>query len=90
MNNPLLVDQDGLSKPVVKRAQLVEHRICEYVTEASTIGLRPGQWPDELPVEDIGNNMPLLRGKISSTIEDVEFVLYHQQFGNVSVKVFND
>lgn len=76
---------------LVKRSMLTEHEICRYLTEASTLGLRPGEWPEQLDVEPgFGNGQPLLRYHTRGTVDFIEFVLYRQGNGSIEVRVFND
>lgn len=55
------------------------------VTEASTLGLKPGEWPIDLPTT-LGNKQPFrrLRGMDDGGFE------YHQQQGTLILRVFND
>lgn len=56
-----------------------------YVTEASTIGLRPGQWPRLLETT-LGNGCPFVLQ--AGTDEHVK--TYMQEFGCIFMKVYND
>lgn len=62
-----------------------------YVTEASSIGCMPGQWPTQLSVDPmIGNGNPLLRMAPEYRDGEVVAVTYRQAWGIVTVRVFND
>lgn len=69
--------------------------IGEYAThafnaEASTIGLRPGEWPERLETT-MGNRMPLLRtSKRVDNDGDLLWVTYWQANGCISLRIFND
>lgn len=63
--------------------------------EASDLGLRPGEWPKELPTT-MGNKQPFVRGNpmLSGPDDDPDAELtgvnYHQRGGCISLKVWND
>ena len=57
-----------------------------FVTEASEIGLRPGEWPMRLTT-DLGNGGDLLRKPF---LRSDGTAVYLQEFGCVSVHVLND
>jgi hypothetical protein len=65
--------------------QLISDR-AEYSQEASTLGWPPGFWPEKLDLgRSVGNGM-----LFHQTIADSGSTLYRQQFGVLSVRIFND
>lgn len=63
-----------------------------YSVEASDLGLRPGEWPNELPTT-MGNGQPFVKvGVMHSAPDDNELVgvNYHQRGGSIALKVWND
>lgn len=69
--------------------QVTEQNSCEthvhcWVTEASTLGLKPGYWPTYLQTE-LGNKSPF---RLISV--DVECGNYRQDNGILDLVVFND
>lgn len=67
-----------------------------HVLEASTLGLRPGQWPERLEVaRTFGNGMPLVRIDAewrtdSDGDRELVAVNYLQAAGVLRLRVFND
>lgn len=62
-----------------------------HVVEASTLGLSPGQWPDQLEVSpDFGNGQSLTRQGFESMNGELQSVIYRQALGILRVRVFND
>lgn len=63
----------------------------EYATEASTVGLAPGTWPDQIPT-DLGNGQPLRKVAVIRNFDsgEIEHVTYAQQAGLELVRIFND
>lgn len=63
-----------------------EYEVHHFVTEASTLGLPPGQYPDRLEVApEFGNGQPLLRATANAAA-----VIYRQALGCVELHVLND
>lgn len=66
-----------------------------YEAEASSLGLKPGEWPQELPTT-MGNGQPFIRGNamVSGADDDPDTELtgvnYSQRGGCISLKVWND
>jgi hypothetical protein len=64
-----------------------------YCVEASDLGLKPGEWPNELPTT-MGNKQPFVKDgpMYSGTDDDPELVgvNYHQLGGCITLKVWND
>lgn len=65
--------------------------IHEFSAEASSLQLRPGQWPESIETE-LGNGMPFMRStkKLSADGSDLLYVRYMQGNGCVSLIVWND
>lgn len=66
-----------------------------YSVEASDLGLKPGEWPAELPTT-MGNKQPFLRvgamysGPDNDPDAELTSVNYHQRGGSIALKVWND
>jgi len=58
----------------------------EYVTEASTIGMRPGEWFKVLPTT-MGNGMPFIFDRFELA---AGFAVYKQDAGCITLRVYND
>lgn len=68
------------------------HECSDYahVTDASQLGLPPGEWPATIETE-MGNQMPFTRSAVSRTDDgEIVEVIYRQQFGILRLHVFND
>jgi len=72
--------------PSVPRDIVTEVEAHRFVTEASSIGLRPGEWPLALTTA-LGNGRPLRR---AAFFKDGSGVRYRQDEGCVVVDVLND
>jgi len=57
---------------------------AKFSTEASTIGLRPGEWPHHLDTA-LGNGQPLIR-----QYREGDGYLYRQRGSDFQVYVIND
>jgi len=68
---------------------LTEYQPHHFCTEASTLGLRPGQWPEKIETK-IGNGQPFYIISKKSTDGDIEYATYRQDCGCVVLRVFND
>jgi hypothetical protein len=73
----------------IKRDQVLEIKVHTFVTEASTIGLRPGEWPERIDTE-LGNGQPLLRGQPDLEDGEIRGVRYRQAHGCIAVLIVND
>ena len=65
----------------------------QYAAEASCLGLRPGDWPDTLPVADnMGNGLPFIRNRNPRLCADGEMIGYRyvQAQGVLTLFVSND
>lgn len=60
-----------------------------WSTEASDLGLSPGNWPEQLPTI-LGNKLPFLRDTKKVRDGDLLWVTYRQALGCISLRVFND
>lgn len=65
---------------------VTEFEVHHFVTFATDIGLKPGEWPRNLPT-DIGNGQDFL---VASVGENGQWVNYIQMNGCVRLRVFND
>lgn len=63
--------------------------VHRFVVEASSIGLRPGQWPAHLET-DMGNGQPLVRARVELDDGEVQSVTYQQAMGCIALLVLND
>jgi hypothetical protein len=77
--------------------QAITYELCtelgdfRHCVEASTIGLRPGEWPQSLDVtKNFGNGMPLSRGEPEMRDGELMAVNYRQVGGLICLRVFND
>jgi hypothetical protein len=75
---------------VIHREEVSEYyaggATTRFVTEASDIGLRAGQWPEAIQfAERVGNGLPFYR-----THSDANSVTYEQDLGCTKLVVFND
>lgn len=60
-----------------------------FTAEASSLGLKPGEWPGQLDTT-LGNGQPLLRKRWREHEGDIQYVEYWQAFGCVRLRIFND
>jgi len=80
-----------LSQTMFSSGTLMEIYPHELETEASMLGLRPGEWPEQIPAPTFGNGMPFLRStKMLSPDGDLVWVRYNQANGSMSLVVWND
>lgn len=56
-----------------------------FTTEASTLGLKPGQWPERINTT-MGNQQPFYRYPTESN----DFARYRQLLGCIVLTVWND
>lgn len=74
----------------VTQKLVTEIETHKYVAEASTLGLRPGEWPEFIETT-LGNTQPLFRStKKLDADGDILYVRYRQVFGCIDVVVYND
>ena len=69
----------------IDRVRIHESATHEFAAEASDLGWAPGQWPQTVTVPGIGNGQPFNRSKLDET-----GAVYTQQFGCVTLRVWND
>lgn len=74
---------------VIKADQVREVQPHQFWAEASELGLKPGEWPEQLTTE-IGNGMPLIRTSKKVEDGDLIYVRYHQANGCVDLRIMND
>lgn len=65
---------------------LTENGPGRFVTEASSLGWKPGKWPEKVDGSDIGNGLILYRRR---RLADGGMV-YVQAFGSIEIHVLND
>lgn len=63
----------------------------KWMQEASTLGLKPGDFPGQIPVDGIGNGEPFIRTGITKGEEgELVGVTYQQHLGIVRLLIIND
>jgi hypothetical protein len=70
----------------IDRKDTQEQTLHCFFAEASTVGLKPGQWPKYLKT-NLGNGCSLYRHHY---LGDEYGYLYKQNFGCISLTLFND
>ena len=73
----------------VKQAQVVGVGPFSFIAPASSIGLKTGEWPCNIETE-IGNKLPLVRGKEKISEGKIVAVHYRQKRGCLRVEITND
>lgn len=76
-------------KSFITYSNVTEAKVHEFYTEASTIGLRPGEWPSKLETE-LGNKMPFHRVRPNFRDGELQSVRYDQVCGCIQLTVYND
>ena len=56
------------------------------LTEASTLGLKPGEWPETISTH-LGNGRPFIR---TYRNPNPDSYIYYQESGSLKLTVFND
>lgn len=75
----------------IARQSLTESDLHGYVAEASSLRLRPGQWPTTLCIAGVGNEQPFALVEVARDDEGaVVEARYRQTLGIVTLTVFND
>ena len=88
MTNPLATER--AAKPMVTRDNAFESEVHRWVTEASDLGLAPGDWPLSLNT-DLGNGQPFyLTGADKTAGGDLAGARYRQGLGILTLLVIND
>lgn len=63
----------------------------EYTTDASTLRLKPGEWPTRIEVaDDVGNGIPLIAIALKKIGDEPVGVTYRQGNGSLEVIVYNE
>jgi hypothetical protein len=89
-----LVNKERAMKTITEK-DVMHSGLDLFTAEASELGLKPGEWPQELPTT-MGNKQPFVRGKAMTSGPDddpdaeLTGVNYHQRGGCISLKVWND
>jgi hypothetical protein len=78
------------AKPTITRDNAHETEAHRWVTEASDLGLAPGDWPMSFNT-DLGNGQPFyLTGADKTAGGDLAGVRYRQGLGILTLLVIND
>jgi hypothetical protein len=71
--------------PTYQASDFDEFENGRLSTEASALGLAPGQWPESFAVKNLGNGRPFL-----VTYQGDGGADYLQEFGSLRITIFND
>lgn len=74
----------------IDRKDLLETDVHKFCTEASDLGWRPGEWPEQFNVPGLGNGLPFLYHYRKVKDGDLQLVSYRQANGCVDITIFND
>jgi hypothetical protein len=66
-----------------------EFEVHKFTAFASDLGLRSGEWPETITTE-LGNKQPFVIESQQVADGDLQWVLYRQSCGCITLKVFND
>lgn len=66
-----------------------EFEVHKFVVEASTAGLRPGEWPTNIET-NLGNGQKLVRSHAERHNGELTAVVYKQALGCITVNILND
>jgi hypothetical protein len=66
-----------------------EYELHKFCTEASSLGLKPGEWPNSFDTE-MGNKQPFIRQQAIMHKGEFAGVAYRQQLGCITLHVLND
>lgn len=61
----------------------------KYTAFASDLGMRPGEWPHKIPTS-LGNKLDFVAEHTEVNDGDLQWVVYRQAAGCISLKIFND
>ena len=75
-----------MTRKFIDRKTVQEQKLHCFFAEASTVGLTPGQWPQYMDT-NLGNKCTLYR---HSALENEGGFLYKQNFGCISLTLWND
>lgn len=71
--------------------QLLERGPHQFSADASDLNLWPGEWPKTLTLVGAGNGLPLQPVRAErNTLGEIMAVIYMQEYGCVTLKVYND
>ena len=75
---------------MITRDNAYESSPHDFVTEASSLGWKPGFWPQQLPTT-LGNGRDLVRDS-SPTVEGGDLIgwRYYQMLGCIRLTILND
>jgi hypothetical protein len=76
-----------MSPETIRYDQAYESQTHQFVTEASTLGWKPGYWPERIETA-MGNGLPFLRGE--QFRPGLSAVTYYQANGCITLTVYND
>lgn len=74
----------------VDKNQLSVNKYFEYTAFASDLGWKPGVWPAEFEVTGFGNKLSFYPIQVTNLDQSDGFVLYMQEFGAITIKIYND
>lgn len=72
-----------------KMLDVHEYETRKFCAEASTLGLKPGDWPRTIET-DMGNGMIFIAQHKEVRDGDLLWVDYFQANGCITLKIFND
>jgi hypothetical protein len=67
-----------------------EIEIHRFVTFASDLGWKPGDWPDRIAIDNLGNKQPFVLLHRETQHGSLLWVDYRQSLGCIQLRVFND
>jgi hypothetical protein len=78
-----------IARELLDQGVVVEASHARFTTEASDIGLRPGEWPRIIETK-IGNGQPFIAMRKEVRDGDLLWVDYLQGNGCIWLRIFND
>jgi hypothetical protein len=85
----LLLKQEIQMAQMIYYKDVTEEEVHLFTVEASSLGLRAGEWPQKIETE-IGNRRPFIRTSKKVGDEGLLWVTYRQDLGCVVLRIFND
>jgi hypothetical protein len=73
-----------MARVFIKRDQCLEHEVHQFSVEASSLGWPPGEFPNLIET-DLGNGERMVLTGLTG-----QAATYHQQFGCITLSVWND
>lgn len=73
----------------ITSADVTEYNTHQFCTEASDLGLKPGEWPEKLTTT-LGNTLDFTRVRPLEHNGEFAGYYYTQIAGCISLKVYND